>query len=90
MCVRVLCACVCVCMAGDGGLSLESMAQIKKGECAKRSNDKKEGAEGSQGNLLLPGPRELECVCVLVGSGGSSRCTCTLFAQAKVIILTIS
>lgn len=67
-----------------------------------RSNDKKEGAEGSQGNLLLPGPCELEwgvaavmeVGMVVVGGPPSHhalrRSTCTLFAQAKVIILTIS
>lgn len=53
-----------------------------------RSNDKKEGAEGSQGNLLLPGPCELAW-------GALSHLvlclsTCTLFAQATVIILMIS
>lgn len=68
---------VCTYIKGDGFVT-ESMAQIKRG-------DKKKGAEGSQGNLLLPGPREL-----VRGALSHLVSTCPLFAQATVIILMIS
>lgn len=86
MCV---CACVyCLCIyQGGWGLSLKAWRRLKRGS-VQRSNDKKKGAEGSQGNLLLPGPCELAW-------GALSHLvlclsTCTLFAQATVIILMIS
>lgn len=87
-----ICECVHACIVciyqGGWGLSLKSMVQIKKGECAKGVMTRKREPRGSQGNLLLPGPCELAW-------GALSHLvlclsTCTLFAQATVIILMIS
>lgn len=80
-------ACIVCIYQGGWGLSLKAWCRLKRGS-VQRSNDKKEGAEGSQGNLLLPGPCELAW-------GALSHLvlclsTCTLFAQATVIILMIS
>ncbi len=83
-CVHACIVCIC---QGGWGLSLKAWCRLKRGS-VQRSNDKKEGAEGSQGNLLLPGPCEQAW-------GALSHLvlclsTCTLFAQATVIILMIS
>ena len=86
-----ICECVHACIVciyqGGWGLSLKAWCRLKRGS-VQSSNDKKEGAEGSQGNLLLPGPCELAW-------GALSHLvlclsTCTLFAQATVIIWMIS
>lgn len=86
-----ICECVhaCIVCIYQGGwvLSLKAWCRLKR-RSVQRSNDKKEGAEGSQGNLLLPGPCELAW-------GALSHLvlclsTCILFAQATVIILMIS
>lgn len=87
-----ICECVHACIVciyqGGWGVVTESMVQIKKGQCAKGVMTRKREPRGSQGNLLLPGPckRARGALSHLV----LCLSTCTLFAQATVIILMIS
>lgn len=58
VCTHVL----CVYIKGGWGLPLKAWCRLKKKGSVQWSNDKKEAVEGSQGNLLLPGPCEMAWV----------------------------